>query len=564
MNVTAIYGKGRKGDLLKRWVYGWLAFWIPLCSFAQISLRHNLPDSIPSNAEQAFTVSISKGGSSGFAKYEISLPEGSAAAEVESRGGTFSYENKRARVVWVIAPPDSVFTIELKLITGALSGNSELIQKYTYIDKGKRVEYLSPPGRLKVYKVLKPERKMISTPKSTQQNTLAAEQAQSLPEQPKSSSIASVQAGDEHPVVSANPEVIRQQAKQFRLDSKKAYEIGSLEKDNAMKQMGEANELSSRAMAMSDSSQKALSLQQAKALRQKAESSNSAADKILSLSRNLEAEAIELETALGDPPAPGIWAGRDSLNASQNGGQPERPSGNENIPVSGYENKKIDRLSQNEINELKQQALQFRKDAADAMLVGLKEKETAQKGIQEADETIRNATDIRDKSERKKVLAKAEAAKQKAENDLQTSEKIIILSRTLEENAVEIERLIAYIQPEATLLGGTEVQNPATPAPAEPAPAAVEPEAAKTSSTSSNPSPTGLYYSVQVGAFSKKPDRQLLKKLGKYRITEEDGKYKVLVGSFPTREEAQQKRQELIGIGFDGFVVAYEKGQRKK
>lgn len=528
---------------------------------SQVSLKHSLPDSVPSNSEQPFSVTIAKGGTSGFAKYEISLPEGSAAGEMESRGGTFSYENKRARVVWVIAPPDTIFTIEMKLITGVLSGTAEIIQKYTYIDKGKRVEYLEPPGKLKVYRTAKSERKLISGPKSTQSIT---EQAVVEKEQVKSSGIATVQAGDENALIASNPDVKRQQALQFRQDSKKAFEIGSLEKDNAMKQMGEANELSSRAMAMSDSSQKKVTLEQATQLRQKAEASNSAADKILSLSRNLEAEAIELEASLGDPPKAGIWAAVDSAKTSGGEASSGKAEGNENIPVAGYENKKIDRLSQNEINELKQQALQFRKDAADAMVVGLKEKEVAQKSLQESEETIRNAADIRDKSERKKVLAKAESAKQKAENDLQTSEKIIILSRTLEENAAEIERLIAYIQPEAAVLTNTTAPERLNKETSDQPGSTELPEAKKANTeTDSKLNSTGIHYSVQVGAFSKKPDKQLLKKLGKYRISEEDGRYKVLVGSFATREEAQQKREELIGIGFDGFVVTYEKGKRK-
>jgi hypothetical protein len=55
--------------------------------------------------------------------------------------------------------------------------------------------------------------------------------------------------------------------------------------------------------------------------------------------------------------------------------------------LPGYENKKIDRLSQKEIEELRQQAAQFRKDATDAMEVGLREKETAGKKLREAEET---------------------------------------------------------------------------------------------------------------------------------------------------------------------------------
>jgi cell division protein FtsN len=156
-------------------------------------------------------------------------------------------------------------------------------------------------------------------------------------------------------------------------------------------------------------------------------------------------------------------------------------------------------------------------------------------------------------------VSKAETAKQKAESDLQTSEKIIILSRTLDENANEIERLIDYLQPSTASVSETPMQALQEETP--PVSKNNAPEAKEASPTLGS---EATVYMVQVGAFKNKPDKAILKKLGKYEVVSEEDKYKVLVGPFSTKEEASAKRDELVPKGFDGFVVVYEKGKRKK
>jgi cell division protein FtsN len=67
-----------------------------------------------------------------------------------------------------------------------------------------------------------------------------------------------------------------------------------------------------------------------------------------------------------------------------------------------------------------------------------------------------------------------------------------------------------------------------------------------------------------LGAFSNEPKRSDFKALGKISVTTENGMYKVLYGSYGTKEEAFKKREEIIGKGFDGFVVSYQDGVRVK
>ncbi len=526
---------------------------------AQISMVCNLPDSLPTNTEKLFEVVITKGELNNFAKYQIELPEGVVAEEVESRGGTFTYENKRAKIVWVIAPLDSVFSISMKLITGPLTGAASIEQKFSYIVDGNRKETDAPSKKIFIYKQVKSDRKMIAGPKTTDLPVLPASNNQSPPSE---QAIASNQNLANQGSYAQQLIAMRQQANQFRLDSKKAYELGSKEKAEAEKNAAEADETINKANNLKDETERNQVIENAKKAKEKAASSNSAAEKIIALSRTLENEAIELETAIEE--RSGQLSSADSItyfSSPEARGEISVSSQAQSTLLPGYENKKIDRLSDQEIAELRQQAAQFRKDAAEAMEVGLKEKDMAGKKLQEAEEMIKNTEDIKNKNERKKVLTKAEAAKQKAESDLQTSEKIIILSRTLNENADEIERLIEYIQPgtaSPTVAPSSPAAEPTLPP--EPAKQKEEPLATDVAAPADLKS---TVYMVQVGAFNNKPDKNILKKLGKYKVVSEDNKYKVLVGPFSTREEASTRRIELLAQGFDGFVVVYEKGKRK-
>lgn len=518
----------------------------------------NLPDSLASNSETKFSITITKPELNNFAKYQIDLPEGAVAEEDESLGGTFSYENKRAKIVWVIAPTDSVFVVSMKLITGALTGSFTIEQKFSYILDGNRKEVNAVPRRIFITKATKSDRKMIAGPKSI--DTPVLPKVENI-NPPSDQAIASNQNLANQGNYAQQLVAMKQQALQFREDSRKAYELGSKEKEEAEKNLADAEEALKKANALESEAERTQANNNAKLMKERAEASASAADKILQLSRSLENEAIELETAIEERTAQAgnVNSAGESIDTDAQT-QGTLSIANNSIAIPGYENKKIDRLSQKEMEELRQQAAQFRKDAADALEVGLKEKALAEKKLQEAQATIQNSEDIKNKNERKKVLAKGEASKQKAEADLQTSEKIIILSRTLEENANEIERLIEYLQPANSLsTSPTEPDETETlPAPAE----TVEAPLVKENTVPIESANT--IYMLQVGAFNNKPDKAVLKKLGKYRIVTEDNRYKVLVGPFASKEEALAKREELLPKGFDGFVVVYEKGRRKK
>lgn len=88
-----------------------------------------------------------------------------------------------------------------------------------------------------------------------------------------------------------------------------------------------------------------------------------------------------------------------------------------------------------------------------------------------------------------------------------------------------------------------------------------------TQPNSSNTTPVGIEikeYKVQIGSFDTKPSLNKYSNLGKLTVIEENGKYKLLVGAYPTKEEAVKKMEELKGQGHPGFVVLLINGVKAK
>lgn len=78
------------------------------------------------------------------------------------------------------------------------------------------------------------------------------------------------------------------------------------------------------------------------------------------------------------------------------------------------------------------------------------------------------------------------------------------------------------------------------------------------------PNQNGIIYLIQIGTFGADPGKSKYANLGKVTIEKVDNAFKVLIGDFSTKEEAQKKREELLSRGYKGFIVSYLNGQRVK
>jgi hypothetical protein len=85
--------------------------------------------------------------------------------------------------------------------------------------------------------------------------------------------------------------------------------------------------------------------------------------------------------------------------------------------------------------------------------------------------------------------------------------------------------------------------------------------------TSSNTTPNSVEvkeYKVQIGSFDSKPSLAKYSNLGRLTVIEENGKYKLLVGAYSSKEEAVKRMEELKTQGHPGFVVLLINGVKAK
>lgn len=232
-----------------------------------------------------------------------------------------------------------------------------------------------------------------------------------------------------------------------------------------------------------------------------------------------------------------------------------------------------------------QQVLQLRKDSRDAYAVGEREKKKAEGNLSQANDALQKADAITNEAEKTAAQEKAVKAKLKAENDLEVAERVIILAKSLEDNANEIDAINKSVNPDSystdpKIAAGNTRKNASASEGKEEISTTVnldEPEENKSVEKRSKakkekeaePEPetesakeSGLIYKIQLGAFSKEPSKKDFKAIGKVKILEESGMYKVLYGSYTSKDEAFKQREQIIGKGFDGFVVSYQDGVR--
>ncbi len=107
---------------------------------SQVSIVNNLTNNLAQNTDLTVEVKINKGAISNFSKFQIDFPAGVTVTEGDSKTGSFTFENNRAKIVWVSIPTEPEFVISMKLNTGSVSGSHQLFQKFYYLDNGVKKE----------------------------------------------------------------------------------------------------------------------------------------------------------------------------------------------------------------------------------------------------------------------------------------------------------------------------------------------------------------------------------------------------------------------------------------
>ena len=114
--------------------------------FAQVSITANLPTQMVANSKFTTEVKIVKGELSNFAKYQIDVPLGYVITPIDTKGGNFTFENQRAKLVWVSLPADEFFSISYQIeVNSSAADTGILAQKFYYLENNEKKEVETKP-----------------------------------------------------------------------------------------------------------------------------------------------------------------------------------------------------------------------------------------------------------------------------------------------------------------------------------------------------------------------------------------------------------------------------------
>lgn len=112
--------------------------------FSQITINSNFPTNMAPLSSAEVDVKINKGTVGNFAKYQMDVPGGYMISAIDVKGGNFTFENQRAKIVWVSVPSEPEFTIKFKLQANSDAATATFSQKFFYLENNEKKEIEAP------------------------------------------------------------------------------------------------------------------------------------------------------------------------------------------------------------------------------------------------------------------------------------------------------------------------------------------------------------------------------------------------------------------------------------
>ena len=117
----------------------------------EVKIEHNPPESMGAAEEAVVTVELDKSDVTGFAKYQITVDQGLSIEVVESAGASFTFNNGKAKFIWMALPANEEFSISYRILTtGAAKGKKALDSRFSYIYENERKNHDLPTHYINV------------------------------------------------------------------------------------------------------------------------------------------------------------------------------------------------------------------------------------------------------------------------------------------------------------------------------------------------------------------------------------------------------------------------------
>lgn len=121
-------------------------FFIELFMQSGINITHDMPATMEPGSQVKVTMNVEKGALGGFAKLQIDLPEGLTATLVDGKGASFTFDDQKAKFIWMSLPTSPSFRVSFTLAASAtLSGKLPISGRFSYIEDNERKTQELPP-----------------------------------------------------------------------------------------------------------------------------------------------------------------------------------------------------------------------------------------------------------------------------------------------------------------------------------------------------------------------------------------------------------------------------------
>lgn len=121
-------------------------FFIDLFMQSGINITHDLPATMQPGSQVKVTMNVEKGALGGFAKLQIDLPDGMTATLVDGKGASFTFDDQKAKFIWMSLPTSPSFRVSFTLTASAtVSGKMPVSGRFSYIEDNERKTQELPP-----------------------------------------------------------------------------------------------------------------------------------------------------------------------------------------------------------------------------------------------------------------------------------------------------------------------------------------------------------------------------------------------------------------------------------
>jgi len=105
-----------------------------------IEVQNNLPGQLLPGESTEIELTITKGKVSGFAKLQLNLDPGLTIENIESQGASFTFNDQKAKFIWMSLPEEKTVTIRYRLSAAAnIAGPKKIDGHFSYIDDNQRL-----------------------------------------------------------------------------------------------------------------------------------------------------------------------------------------------------------------------------------------------------------------------------------------------------------------------------------------------------------------------------------------------------------------------------------------